>query len=244
MYSGIVTLSPRPRRANRMNSSPFVHREIDEISTVEWVTDVLRRAILDGTMYPGQMFSLRQVGRQLGVSFIPVREALRSLEAEGLLINRPGRSAAVAPLDPAELHSICQLRRRIEPELAAMASPRIPPSDLEKWESRSGVAPRGKTDAGKRHEAHRELLQILLLPGGTTWESRMLQILWRATERYLRASPELGDHCATETDQLHLAELDLITAYRTRVPEQARAAMIRHLEWIETVADSGLAAAH
>ena len=47
----------------------------------------------------------------LQVSIIPVREALRSLESEGLVVTRPGRSARVAPLDLDELRGLYRLRR-------------------------------------------------------------------------------------------------------------------------------------
>jgi DNA-binding FadR family transcriptional regulator len=72
----------------------------------EQVTVELRRSILSGALAPGQEFSLREIADMLQVSFIPVREALRSLEGEGLVVTRPGRSALVAPLDLDELRGI------------------------------------------------------------------------------------------------------------------------------------------
>jgi DNA-binding GntR family transcriptional regulator len=78
-----------------MSESPFV-RPVEAVSVADRVTSEIRHAILAGRLRPGQEFSLRHIAGQLGVSFIPVREALRSLEAEGLLITRRGRSAGSA----------------------------------------------------------------------------------------------------------------------------------------------------
>src|SRR3954465_14983134 len=94
-------------------------RPIESRSVVEQVTTAPRRSILSGGLAPGQEFALRELAGQLGVSFIPVREALRSLENEGLVQTRPGRSAVVAPVHLDDLHGIYRLRHRLEPEIAS-----------------------------------------------------------------------------------------------------------------------------
>src|SRR3954454_21349863 len=104
-----------------MASSSSTVRPIESRSGAELVTSELRRSIVSGALAPGQEFSLREVAGMLNVSFIPVREALRSLEAEGLVINRPGRSSMVAPLDLDDLHAISRLRHDLEPNIAARA---------------------------------------------------------------------------------------------------------------------------
>src|SRR3954453_18684176 len=96
-------------------------RPIESRPVVEQVTAEIRRSILTGALAPGQEFSLREIANLLAVSFIPVREALRSLESEGLVVTRPGRSAIVAPLDLADLHAIYRLRRVLEPEIGRRA---------------------------------------------------------------------------------------------------------------------------
>ena len=77
-----------------MTSSNAVIRPISSRSVVAQVTEELRRAILSGALAPDKI-SLREIATMLDVSFIPVREALRSLEGEGLVVIRPGRSATV-----------------------------------------------------------------------------------------------------------------------------------------------------
>lgn len=85
-------------------------------SVVEQATQVLRRAILTGALAPGAEYSLRELAGMLDISFIPIREALRTLEGEGLVVMRPGRSAVVAPLGLDDLRGIYRLRRALEPE--------------------------------------------------------------------------------------------------------------------------------
>ena len=75
----------------------------------------LREAIADGRLKPGERVGQEAVAAELGVSRIPVREALRRLEHEGLVVNRPHRSAIVAPLDFAECEEIYKMRERLEP---------------------------------------------------------------------------------------------------------------------------------
>src|SRR3954468_17194703 len=109
-------------------------RPIESRSVVEQVTAEIRRSILTGALAPGQEFSLREIANLLAVSFIPVREALRSLESEGLVVTRPGRSAIVAPLDLADLHAIYRLRHQVEPEIAARACRLLPEAEYDRLE--------------------------------------------------------------------------------------------------------------
>src|SRR5436305_7792005 len=100
------------------SGAPDAVRPIESRSVSEQVTTELRRSILSGALAPGESLSLRRLADVLGVSFIPVRDALKVLEGEGLVVNPPGRSATVAPLDLDEFHAIYRVRRMLEPDLA------------------------------------------------------------------------------------------------------------------------------
>jgi DNA-binding GntR family transcriptional regulator len=213
---------------------------VRRVSVADRVTSEMRRAIVAGRLRPGQEFSLRRIAEQLGVSFIPVREALRDLEAEGLVVTRRGRSAVVAPLDPDEPRRICQLRRRIEPDLAAEARPRLTRAELDRLAAQ--VARDAQAPADQRYEAYRYLLLDLLRPAATEWDLRTLRVLWRATERYLRIGCDLVERTMTREQGLADAQDELVAGYRAGDPAAARAAMLRHLDWIERVARLGIAA--
>jgi len=225
-----------------MSESAFV-RPVEAGLVTDRVTSEIRCAIVAGRLRPGQEFSLRQMAGQLGVSFIPVREAVRSLEAEGLLVTRRGRSAMVAALSVEELRGICQLRRWIEPELAARACALTTPADLDVLEAGVELAQDPSSSADERFDAHHTLLLDLLRPAATSWDLRTLQMLWRATERYLRVGFDQPDRTGADAASLGRAQRELIAGYRSRDPDAARAATLRHVDWGERVADRGFAAA-
>src|ERR1700749_5341551 len=104
-------------------------------STVDRVTADVRRAVLSGALAPGRTFSTAELSAQLGVSHIPVREALRRLDAQGLVVLRPGRKAMISPLSRDELRSGFRLRQLIEPDLAARSVSMLRQSDIEHAES-------------------------------------------------------------------------------------------------------------
>src|SRR3984885_2967200 len=107
-------------------------RPIETRSVSEQVTNEIRRSILAGTLPPGQSLSLRKLAEQLDVSFIPVRDALRVLEAERLVCNRRGGSPTVAPLELEEVHAISRVRRLLEPDLARRSVPQLTDAELDR----------------------------------------------------------------------------------------------------------------
>jgi DNA-binding GntR family transcriptional regulator len=75
----------------------------------------LRDAIYDGRLKAGEPVRQEAFAKEFGVSRIPVREALRLLESEGLVTIRPHSGARVATLDFAECEEIYKMRERLEP---------------------------------------------------------------------------------------------------------------------------------
>lgn len=91
----------------------------------------LRDAIADGRLAPGQRLVESELAAALGVSRTPVREALRSLAAEGLVEMESGRGAVVKTHDAADLDDLFQMRALLEGEAAFRAASRIGTADLE-----------------------------------------------------------------------------------------------------------------
>jgi len=172
----------------------------------------------------------------LQVSIIPVREALRSLESQGLVHMRPGKSAIVAPLDLDELHSIYRLRRRLEPEIAQRSCRLLSDAELDRLEREAvgfGAQDRTMNDI---YDSHHEFHHALLAPAATSWDIRILSTLWRASERYIRIGwgsldPDPQEHARRE--QYHV---ELVAAFRQRDPEVAADAVQQHLSRNEQTA--------
>jgi DNA-binding GntR family transcriptional regulator len=216
-------------------SEPASVRRIEAVSVVDRVTAELRRAIVTGAMRPGQEFSLRQIAGQLGISFIPVREALRTLEADGLLITRRGRSAVVAPLDLDGLMGISRLRALIEPDLGARSCLRIRPAELDRLEARIPSSDPPPGAAAESLQSHVNFHTELLRPAATTWDLKILDRLWQGAARYLylgyaRIGERWGRFPSPEQMQR-----ELIAAFRTRDGELARAACKRKLDRDECI---------
>lgn len=219
-----------------MASSRTAVRPIESRSVVEQVTAELRRSILTGALAPGQEFALREIAGLLNVSFIPVREALRSLEAEGLVVTRPGRSAAVAPLDLDDLHAIYRLRHRLEPEIAARACQLLPDAEfdrLQRQASEFGDLNRGIDEI---YEAHHAFHLALLAPAATAWDVRVLSTLWRAAERYIRIGFGRLDPSPDEHGRRQHAHQDILLIFRARDPAAVAHGVHEHLEQNEAIA--------
>ncbi|OYO12145.1 GntR family transcriptional regulator [Enemella evansiae] len=215
-------------------------RQIESSSVTEKVATELRRSIVSGDLAPGQSFSLREIAAMLGVSFIPVREALRQLEGEGLVVIRPGRSAIVAPLDLDDLHAIYRLRRTLEPALARRSVTLVAEPELDRL---AAVARDfGDPDEGidAIYDAHHEFHEALLAPAASSWDLRMLRTLWRATERYVRIGFRTLDPDPEEHTRRRVAHQVLLEAFRSRDPERAGAALDEHLAFNEQTAIDAL----
>lgn len=98
--------------------SALVHQPVPD-AVYKW----LRAAILAGEFAPGQMLRQEALAKRLGVSRVPLREALQRLESEGQVVLHPHRGFAVASLDAEEIEEIFHLRILIE-ERAAYQSTR------------------------------------------------------------------------------------------------------------------------
>ena len=221
-------------------STPGSVRAIEQHSVSDQVTAELRRSIVSGDLAPQQSLSLRKLAEQLGVSFIPVRDALRVLEAEGLVVNPPGRSATVAPLDLDELHAIYRSRRLLEPDLARRAVSGLSDERLDQLyvvASELGDADRSMDDI---YDDHRAFHLALIAPAVTAWDERILNLLWRAGERYIRIGFGLLDPDPHEHDRRREAHQLLVNDFRRRDPDLAAKALDEHLAHNEELARDAL----
>jgi DNA-binding GntR family transcriptional regulator len=172
----------------------------------------------------------------LHVSFIPVREALRSLEAEGLVINRPGRSSMVAPLDLDDLHAIYRLRHELEPNIAARACHLLTDAELDRLDNHATSFGDQALGIDEIYEAHHAFHLALLKPAATEWDVRILETLWRAAERYIRMGFGRLDPDPREHGRREHAHHDLPDTFRSRDVDLVRQGVHDHLVHNEQLA--------
>jgi len=151
-------------------------------STVDLVTAEIRRAVLTGALPPGEQFSIRELTKQLGVSHIPIREALRRLEGQGLIVLKQAQSASVASLTTEDMESIYNLRLAIEPQLAARSVPLHTEDHFARLRELLELS--RDEDPEVAWQGHHDFHEALVLPASSAWDLRVLNLLWTAAERY------------------------------------------------------------
>jgi DNA-binding GntR family transcriptional regulator len=109
-----------------LNRSPRAPRQ----ATHELVAAALREAITTGQLRGNQPLPQDEIAAQFKVSHIPVREALRQLEAEGLVTYQANRGATVTALTPGEISEIYQIRSILETAALRRAVARLSPTVL------------------------------------------------------------------------------------------------------------------
>jgi DNA-binding GntR family transcriptional regulator len=102
-----------------------------ESSTLnEDIYEEICRALRDGRLLPGQNVGIRQLADAVNTSPMPVREALRRLEAQGVLKTRPGRVLSIPGLDIDEVNEIYAIRITLEGLAAERAATEASPSEM------------------------------------------------------------------------------------------------------------------
>lgn len=90
----------------------------------------IRKRILNGEYPPGSPLMTKDLSSEIGVSRTPVRDALRQLEADGLVVIRPHLGANVTKMGRKEFRELCELRLALEGHAAALAAVNHSQSDL------------------------------------------------------------------------------------------------------------------
>ena len=101
------------------------------------VFNTLRQAILKGELKPGERLMEIQLADRLGVSRTPVREAIRKLELEGLVVMIPRKGAEVASITESDLQDVLEVRRALEELAGSKACERITKEELVKLKEAS-----------------------------------------------------------------------------------------------------------
>jgi DNA-binding GntR family transcriptional regulator len=205
-------------------------RPVAARSLVELVLDEIRRSLLERSLRPGASVSIAELSDRLGVSHIPVREALRRVEAEGLIELRHGRSARVAPMSRDDLAQIFRLRGLVEADAMARAVSLYTAEDLAAIERAwAALLVHPSEEPGEIFVRHRAFHELLVKPAAGAWDRRLLEMLSRAAERYV-ALLILERDLLEAPESLRETHRELLEAAASRSSERAKHAVRDHLE--------------
>jgi len=202
------------------------------------VTGELRALLVAGRLAPGEKLSLRRVAEALGVSMMPVREAVSRLAADRALEVLPGRAVRVPMLTLAQFRELTRLRLVIEGFAAEEAARHATPEQIAQIAAHETAfqlaASTDPTDSAGAVAANRDLHFALYEAAGMQSLVEMIERLW------LKAGPILNLDMRHEPRRLDggsavIAHAALLDALRRRDPAAARAAL---------EADIGAAAEH
>ena len=154
-------------------------------SAAEGVTNQLRRELLDGSINPGSRIMPKDLAERFGVSVVPVREALRRLEAEDLIVTSPQRATYAADIGLEDLAGVYELRRILEAELAGRAAEVSRQEDHRRCREALNRLIQSEPYSPEFFQAHRDFHWQLLAPAATEVARRMLERLWQSVDRYV-----------------------------------------------------------
>lgn len=192
------------------------------------VFNTLRQAILKGELTPGERLMEIQLADRLGVSRTPIREAIRKLELEGLVLMIPRKGAEVAKISEKSLRDVLEVRRSLEELAIELACQRMSEDEVTQLEEaqvnfRQAVESKDVMKIAETDEHYHDIIYF------GTGNSRLVQILNNLREQMYRYRLEyIKDE---DKRQVLLVEHDnILKAVRSRHVAEAKAAIREHID--------------
>jgi DNA-binding GntR family transcriptional regulator len=204
----------------------FVDPAASALSAQRLAYAYIRDRIRAGTLAGGERVVPEAIASELSISRMPVREAIRQLDSEGLVTIRPNRGAVVTILTPDEVRELFEMRSVLE-GLAARKASLLMDDDTEDQlflilrRMRRAI----ETSVDLLIQQHDAFHDAIAQRAGGTWLTAENRRLRTAVEPYLRIYFTLPDKAQSTTDE-HAALLDVLLS---RDPERAEAAMREHV---------------
>lgn len=192
------------------------------------VFNTLRQAILKGELEPGERLMEIQLADRLGVSRTPIREAIRKLELEGLVLMIPRKGAEVAKISEKNLRDVLEVRRSLEELAIELACKRMTDEDMENLESaqaafRQAIETGDPMTIAETDEAYHDIIY------NGTGNNKLMQILNNLREQMYRYRLEyIKDE---DKRQNLLAEHShILSAIKKRQVNDAKKAIREHID--------------
>lgn len=191
---------------------------------VQAVAAALRADILSHRSKAGEVLRQERVAERFAVSRMPVREALRILEAEGFIDFVPKRGATVAAISVDELIDVIEMRVALEPLALRRAIPHLTNHELDKAEALQTHAEGAPlAEFGALNNAFHRLLYA---PCQRPRLLRQIEILQDVCDRYMRLAASHLDYM----DRSHREHRAILSACYRRDAEAAAATLAQHID--------------
>jgi DNA-binding GntR family transcriptional regulator len=189
------------------------------------VGDFLRSRILSGHFPAGHRLKSSEIAHHLGVSRMPVRDALQMLDSEGLVVLRPNRGAVVTSLTTNDIVDHFEMRAVLEGLAARVACEKLSDAVLDNLESILGWMDRTRQERQLWLEHHAAFHETLLSPCGRPRLLQQIRQVSNALLPYLRIY--VASHPKMEMQGVEHAML--LSVAKRRNPELLQAAMRDHI---------------
>jgi DNA-binding GntR family transcriptional regulator len=182
--------------------------------------------IIAGEIAPGARLRQDRIAEEFGASHVPVREAFRRLEAQGLAVSEPRRGVRVAAFDLFEVKEVAEMRAALEVLALRHAAPHLTAAILDSAEEATKA---GDTSPDVRswEDANRRFHRMILEPCRMPRLLASIDDLHAASARFLFAAWQ--SNWEVRTDHDHRA---ILAALRKGDVEAACATLARHVQWI------------
>ncbi len=167
-------------------------------------TSVIRERILAGDLEPGAKLSQHRLAAELGMSRIPVRDALRSLAAEGLVSVTANTTATVAELSPQDLQELYEIRISLEPRLGRLAIPNLTDRDFAAMEQLL-AAMKSTRETEEWLPLNNQFHEVMYRAADRQRSLEMVRVVRRQTDRYTAVYIELN-HELVDTEHRMILE--------------------------------------
>ena len=201
-------------------------------TVAQTVAAQLRERILKRDISGGEPLRQEAIAKSFGTSIIPVREALRQLEAEGLVELQSHRGAVATELTLDKALEWIHLRRLVETDLIGLAIDNITDEHLREAEEILGKfddAMDNRREIAHWSEYNWRFHSALYMPANRPETMKVISSLHKKCDRYIRLQLLDGDHIVRAEEEHH----ELIEYCRKRNKRAAKALMHQHIVGVE-----------
>lgn len=191
----------------------------------------LRDRILTGVLPAGSVLPQGRLAQEIGVSTTPLREAVRRLAAEGLIMLEAHRDARVAEVTAAEARHLYEVRASVDPLAASLAASRRTDEDLEQLHrAEADLRPLGGNATLDALIAHREFHRSIYRASGNPLLVDILERLWDKADRYRMVALETRRDSEEDSRRVAKEHRQIAAAVESGDADAAAQAMRVHID--------------